>query len=162
MAQKDESFVVEEGAGGEPRVYELGFHLDGDLPTEEAKKTYEHIKSTIAGKGSVIAAGDPVKFQLAYTISRSEQNGRRDFNTAYFCWVAYEADAKAHEEIVSLAGAESKIIRFIDILTTKEQAEHSQELAEIYARASEAEEGGEEEQMDSEIDAALKEVEEAA
>lgn len=157
-----EDLVVED-AGAGPRVYELGFHLDGDLPTEEAKKTYADIRGSIAAKGTIVAEGEPAKIQLAYTISRSEQAGRRDFNTAYFCWIAYEAAPEAHADMVKMAGSEARIIRFIDILTTKEQAQHSQELAEVYAKSvSEEGAGTEEEVMDTEIDAALKEMEEVA
>lgn len=156
-----EDFVVEESAGTEPRVYELGFHLDGDLPTEEARKTYEGIRGAIAEKATVITEGEPVKIQLAYTISRSEQAGRRDFNTAFFCWIAYEADASAHEDIVKAIGEEDRVIRFIDILTTKEQALHSKEVADLSVKMAEEEVSGDV-LMDSELDEALKEVEEVA
>lgn len=164
MAHKNESAeTTAPEMDAEARIYELGFHLDGDLPTEEAKKAYAQMRSTIASQGSIVAEGEPVKMQLAYTISRKEQNGRRDSNTAYFCWIAYEADTQMHAAVTEAAGAESRIVRFIDLVTTKEQALHAQELAQMYAKM-EQERGQteEEEVMDSEIDAALKEVEAAA
>ena len=40
---QDEKVLLDEtleDEGGEPRVYELGFHLDPELPTEEVKKAY--------------------------------------------------------------------------------------------------------------------------
>lgn len=144
----------------ELRVYELGFHLDGDLPTEEVKKRYQALRDVVAGAGSIVAEGEPVKVPLAYTISRSEQGGRRDFNAAYFCWIAYEAEGPGHASVVEAAKGASDIIRFIDIKTTKEAAQHSAEIAEIYARAAEpAGETVEEEVVrDEELDAALKEA----
>ena len=73
--------------GGEPRVYELGFHLDPELPTEEVKKAYQAVRELTTSKGALVAEGEPVKIQLAYTISRQETAGRRDFDSAYFSWV---------------------------------------------------------------------------
>ncbi len=161
MAKKDQDAVLEtEGMDAdhaETRVYELGFHIDSDLPAEEAKKTYQSIRAKIAAEGSVVAEGEPQKIQLAYTISRSETAGRRDFDTSFFAWVAYEANGAAHESITEAAREESRIFRFIDLRTTKEEAQHSAEMHELMAKAS-APEGGEAEASDTELDNALKEV----
>ncbi|HEV7121553.1 MAG TPA: 30S ribosomal protein S6 [Candidatus Paceibacterota bacterium] len=147
----------------ELRVYELGFHLDPELPETEVKKSYQALRDLIASKGTVIAEGEPTKIPLAYTISRTETGvGRRDFDTAFFCWIAYEADGASHQEVVSAASAEKRIVRFIDLRTTKEEAKHSEEMQAVYAQM--AENGGEsapEEEAavsDTELDAALKEV----
>lgn len=162
MAKTEETADITEAADvQEVRVYEIGFHLDGELPTEEAKKTYQHIRSEIASKGTIITEGEPLKIPLAYTISRGEQTGRRDFNTAFFCWIAYEADVTGHAAILELMGEEKRIFRFIDLKTTKEEAQHSAEMAEIYAKMPMQEGEPEGEAMDTEIEAALKEVEAA-
>lgn len=162
MAKKEETAeILDAGDAQETRIYEIGFHLDGELPSEEAKKTYQHIRSEIAGKATIITEGEPTKIPLAYTISRSEQAGRRDFNTAFFCWIAYEADVTAHAAIIDLMGEEKRVFRFIDLKTTKEEAQHSAEMAEIYAKMPMEEADHEAEVMDTEIDAALKEVETA-
>ena len=87
---KDESAALEmDTEHAEMRDYELGFHLDSEIPTEDAKKTYQALRDVITAAGSVVAEGEPVKIPLAYAISRSEQTGRRDFTSAYFCWIAY-------------------------------------------------------------------------
>jgi len=92
MARKkdieEDAQMLEEEASAEPRVYELGFHLDPELSESDAKRAYEGIKDTVSANGSVVAEGEPEKVQLAYTISRSENAGRRDFDSAYFCWIA--------------------------------------------------------------------------
>lgn len=143
----------------ESRVYEFGFHLDSELPSEEVKKTYQSIRDAIAAAGSIVAEGEPVKVPLAYAISRQEQTGRRDWNSAYFCWIAYEAAGEGHERVLDLAKGESRIIRFLDIRTTKEAARHSAEMAEIYAKMPDREDGAEEEAVrDEELDAALKDA----
>lgn len=143
----------------ESRVYELGFHLDSELPTEEAKKSYQALRDVIAGVGTVIAEGEPTKIPLAYTISRQEQGGRRDWNSAFFSWIAYETSIEGHEKVLEAAKAESRIFRFLDKKTTKDAAKHSAEMAEIYARMPEEETGLEEEAVrDEELDAALKDA----
>lgn len=160
---------IEHGAGSteldlaagnnETRVYELGFHIDPELPQEEVKKTYQALRASAA---TVVAEGEPQKIPLAYTISLKVQGGgRRDFDTAYFAWFAYEADAAQHEAVVAAARAEGRIIRFIDLRTTVEAAKHAAEMHELLARMEEsrsaapAEEG---EVADVELDAALKEA----
>lgn len=134
MAKKLEDEVIITDAAeevGEPRVYELGFHLDPELPTEEVKKSYQAVRETITEKGSVVAEGEPEKIQLAYTISRQDVAGRRDFDSAYFSWIAYEATPANHADILSAVGANPHLIRFIDLLTTKDAARHAVEMRDI-------------------------------
>jgi len=142
----------------ESRVYELGFHLDSELPTEEVKKTYQSIRDAIEKQGTIVAEGEPVKIPLAYMISRSEHGGRRDFTSAFFCWIAYETEGPGHEAALEAIKAESRVIRFLDLRTTKDAAKHSAEMQEIYAKMPENEGAPEEEVLDTELDAALKEA----
>ncbi|MEK7604434.1 MAG: 30S ribosomal protein S6 [Patescibacteria group bacterium] len=117
--------------GSDPRVYELGFHLDPELPSEEVKKAYQAVRGMIADAGTVVAEGEPHKIQLAYTISRQEVGGRRDFDSAHFSWIAYETTPDKHAEVIAAAGANKQIIRFIDLITTKDAARHAVEMQEI-------------------------------
>lgn len=158
MAKNQDEEVIMDGtedSGSEPRVYELGFHLDPELPTEEVKKAYQAIHELLASKGAVIAEVEPEKIQLAYTISRQEVSGRRDFNSAYFAWIVYETTAPAHAEIISSAAANKAIIRFIDLITTKDVARHALEVHELREKAP-APETDPDEVLNTEIDAALE------
>jgi ribosomal protein S6 len=146
-----------ENTGSEPRVYELGFHLDPELPVEEVKKAYQAVREQISGKGTLVAEGEPVKIQLAYTISRQEVAGRRDFDSAYFSWIVYEASAPDHAEIIAAASANKQIVRFIDLLTTKDSARHSVEMREISMKMPERTEDAEA-TAGAELDAALENV----
>ena len=106
MAKKDiEQMDVEAGDedAGVARIYELAFHLDPELSESEAKKAYGGYKDLISENGTVVAEGEPEKIQLAYTISRNENAGRRDFTSAYFCWIAYEAMGAGHEAVADAA-----------------------------------------------------------
>lgn len=142
---------------GTPRVYELGFHIDPELPTEEMKKAYREIRDLVSDKGTLVAEGEPVMLPLAYTISRQETSGRRDFNSAYFSWVVYETEAGNHADIIAAAGADKRIIRFIDLVTTKDAARHSQELRELSLKTPERVEDTET-AAGAELDAALESV----
>lgn len=142
MAKQDTEMREDEifDDGGEARVYELGFHLDPELPSEEVKKAYHAVRELIVGKGTLVAEGEPEKIQLAYTISRKEVSGRRDFDSAYFAWIVYEASALEHSEIIAAAAANARIIRFIDLITDKESARHAVEMREIAAKTQVPEE----------------------
>ncbi len=141
----------------ETRVYELGFHVDPELAQEEAKKVFQAMRDLIEGAGTVVAEGVPEKIQLAYTVSRMELGGRHDFDGSYFCWIAYEADGAGHEKVAAAARAETRIFRFLDIRTTKEEAKQSAEMQEMMRQAAE-QPAAEEAVSDTELDAALKEV----
>lgn len=163
-AKEIDGIESDEGADlTETRVYELGFHLDGELPQEEVKKAYQGIRDRITAVGTVVAEGEPTKVPLAYTISRQETTGRRDFDSAFFCWIAYEADAAGHDSLLELVKTQSSIIRHLDIRTTKDAAKHAAEMHELFARAAleQGEASGlspEEEFSEVELDAALKEA----
>lgn len=143
----------------ESRIYELSFHIDPELPQEEVKKVYQGIRDEAAKAGTLVAEGEPQRIPLAYTISRMETGGRRDFNSAYFAWVAYEAEGPGHEAVTASMKTPA-IVRFLDIRTDKEAAQHAAELHEMYARIGEKQEGQteEEEVNDTELDAALKDA----
>ena len=155
---KDEEVMDElEDTGSEPRVYELGFHIDPELPVEEVKKAYRAIREVVAKAGAIVAESEPEKIQLAYTISRQETSGRRDFNSAYFSWIAYEAPAENHASVIAAASADKRVIRFIDLLTTKDAARHALEARELSAKSPERVAGEEQEAVvGAELDAALE------
>lgn len=156
--QGEEAVIDElEDTGAEPRVYELGFHLDPELPVEEVKKAYQGIRKFIEEVGTVVAEGEPEKIQLAYTISRQETTGRRDFDSAYFAWIAYEATPLKHAEILTSSEEDTRIVRFIDVLTTKDAARHAVEMHVLAMKTPEHTEDTET-SLGAELDTALENV----
>jgi len=153
-AEMRDDEVLDETDQGGSRVYELGFHLDPELPSEEVKKAYQAMHEFIMSKGGLVAEGDPQHLQLAYTISRQETSGRRDFDSAYFAWIAYETSAPNHAEVLTLAKEDKRIIRFIDLITTKDAARHSAELREMALKTPEPAEEPKA-SAEAELDAAL-------
>jgi ribosomal protein S6 len=159
MARNEDDIEVDDTSpeeGGASRVYELGFHLDPELPTEEVKKAYQAIRAAIAERGALVAEGEPEKIPLAYTISRQEPSGRRDFDSAYFAWIAYETSAANHAEVIAALTAEKRVIRFIDLVTTKDAARHAAEMHELSAKVAAPVEAPD--TADAEIDAAIEHV----
>ncbi len=154
---EDIEVLEDDTIGAEARVYELGFHLDPELPVEEVKKAYQTIHGAIAAKGTIVAEVEPEKIQLAYTISRQEVAGRRDFNSAYFAWIVYEMSAVDHVEVVAAMRADKAVVRFIDLVTTKDEARHALEVHELMAKAPAPETDGEE-ALAAELDTALESV----
>ena len=154
-----EGTELETEAGyNESRVYELGFHLDPELPFEEAKKSYQSLREVISAAGTIVAEGQPQKVQLAYTISRSVDHMRRDYDSAYFAWIAYEAEGAGHDSVLLAARGEQNIIRFLDIRTEKDLAMHAAEMHEIYAKAAELNALAPEDVSDTDLDQALMEA----
>lgn len=158
MANNQDEKVLDEtseDSGTEPRVYELGFHLDPELPTEEVKKAYQEIRKFVEEMGTLVAEGEPEKIQLAYTISRQDTGGRRDFDSAYFAWIVYETTPLKHDEVITSADVDKRIVRFIDLLTTKDAARHSVEMHELSMKAPERAEETET-AAGAELDAAIE------
>ena len=164
MTKQDRDMGIDdmsEDTSQEPRVYELGFHLDPELPTEEVKKAYQTIRALIEDNGTIVVEGEPQKIQLAYTIARQGHSGgtsRRDFDSAYFSWIVYEAPATRHAEILSGVSADKHVIRFIDLLTTKDAARHSAEMREISLKTLQQRTEDQDEVAGTELDAVLENV----
>lgn len=157
MAKQNKDMNMDEtlDSDSEPRVYEIGLHLDPELPTEEVKKAYQEIRTFIEKMGTIVAEGEPEKIQLAYTIARQETVGRRDFDSAYFAWITYEATPSNHAEILTSANVYKRIIRFIDLLTTKDSARHSVEMHELALKTPERVDTAET-VLGTELDAAIE------
>jgi ribosomal protein S6 len=120
----------------EARIYELAFHLDPELSQDQVKSAYQTVRDQIKKAGEIITEGEPTKIPLAYTMYLKNTSGRRDFDSAYFCWIAYEAAGPAHQDIISSITDQANVIRFIDLRTTKEGAKHSADMHEIFANAA--------------------------
>ena len=137
-------------------VYELGFHIDAGS-AEDARRVFEEIRSGIEkADGSVIAEGSPRKVHLAYTISRMETGGRRDFDTAFFSWIGFETDGKARDVIASMLGNDTRIIRFIVLKTTADALQHAEAQLLIEEKALADEDA--EDDVSTDLDAVFDEM----
>lgn len=152
MEERDD--MTTDGEGGASRVYELGFHIDPELPSEEVKKVYQTIRAVVTEQGTLVAEGEPQKIPLAYTISRQEPTGRRDFDSAFFAWIAYETSAENHDVVLASMRNNNRIVRFIDLVTTKDAARHAAEMHELAMQIPEKTEDAA--VSEAELDAAIE------
>jgi ribosomal protein S6 len=136
----------------ESRIYELGAHLDPELSESDMKKAYSKIRKSIEDKGEILAEGEPTKIPLAYTISVKNTIGRRDFNSAFFFWIAYVAQVSDHGALIESFTEDKNIIRYIDLKTTKELAEYSSQMQELFIEEAK-QSVGQEEIPEVEVDA---------
>jgi ribosomal protein S6 len=123
------TMIVSSHMKTDTEVYEVGFHIDPNLSETDIKKTYEDVKALVTKSGTLVAEGVSRRVQLAYTISRMEEEGRRDFNEAHFAWIAYECDPEKEPEIEEALRGDKRIVRFLAIKTTKDAVKHAEERA---------------------------------
>jgi len=77
--------------GGEPTVFEVGYHILPTLSDELVASEIAEIKALIEEKGGkVIGEGEPELIDLEYEMTKVLNNTRERFQTAYFGWVKFE------------------------------------------------------------------------
>lgn len=140
----------------EAGVYEVGFHIDGTLGGDEARRVFEEVRTALVKSGAeIIAEGVPRKVTLGYTISRMETGGRRDFDTASFAWIGFSTTGAARDAVAELLRADTRIVRFLIITTTAEAVRHAAEQLLIDEKVQNEVEG---EESSDDLDAVIDEI----
>jgi len=105
----------------EPRVYEIGFQLLPTVPTADLEAELATIKELITSRGGQeIASQTPELMDLAYEMSKTIDNKRTHFSTAYFGWLKFEIDAEMIDEIDAAMAVLPNVLRFILVKTVRE------------------------------------------
>ncbi len=105
----------------EPRIYEVGFLLVPTLDEAGATAALSSIKDFLArSKASVISEDSPKIKTLAYTIEEPFEGKIRKFNSAYFGWIKFEADATIPDALNIELKKNQFVIRFLLIKTVRE------------------------------------------
>lgn len=126
-------------AQADTRLYELGVNL---VPTLEEKieAAFENIKSIITTNGGAITADSkPALIELAYTMGKNIDSKWYRYNTAYFGWVKFTAEASVIAELQEEFDLNGDILRYMVLKTTPEAATSAQDLAEAIRGDKEAE-----------------------
>ena len=109
-------------------VYEVAFHIDPNLSDTKVRTVYDDVHKLIESKATaLIAESDPTRMTLAYTISHTQEGQKKEYNTSFFAWIAYEGHPENQKEIVDSVQEKEEIIRHLCIKTTKEEALFAQE-----------------------------------
>ncbi|HPS21384.1 MAG TPA: 30S ribosomal protein S6 [Candidatus Paceibacterota bacterium] len=153
------------------KVYEVGFLLVPTLSEEEVPTVYGDMKELVASLGGEVISDEmPKMTNLAYTMSKTIQNVKNKFDTAYFGWTKFFMDADKITDLKKKLDFDPKIIRFLIIKTVKENTIASKKFASREGLKRKApvtvkkEDGSEEvpteinkEEVDKEIDAMVAE-----
>lgn len=127
--EEDTQLDVENGAG-DTQVYELGYHLLGNLTDQEVSDEVSKIHTLIdKNKGKIISEGAPELVDLSYEITKRIETKNLRFSKAFFGWVKFEIEIAKILDIKSKVEAGEKVLRFLLIKTVKENTMHTPKVA---------------------------------
>lgn len=105
------------------QVYELGYLILPSIPEDGLSGIVDKIKNLITKKnGNVFAGENPIKIDLAYTMSKTVGSSRYVVNDAYIGWLKFETESENIEEIKSKTDSMSEVLRSLIIKAPKESS----------------------------------------
>lgn len=112
------------------QVYELGYHLLGNMTDEEVSDEVSKIHALIEkNKGKVISEGLPELVDLSYEIAKRIETKNLRFNKAFFGWVKFEVEIAKILDVKSKMETAEKVLRFLLIKTVKENTMYTPKIA---------------------------------
>lgn len=137
---------------GELTVYELGFLILPSIPEDKLSETVSLIKKIIAKHdGSEIDGEEPIKQDLAYSMSKTVGASRYVLSEAYFGWIKFEALPAKVLLIKSDVEKMNEVLRFLLVKTPRE-------TSFTFAKAAQARKALEEEKEDSNAPSSTEEA----
>lgn len=129
MEKKDEN-KKEKGEGG-LHAHEVGYHIVPAVSIENLSNEVENIKNFLTKEGVVIISEEfPKMRELAYSISKTVGGIKRNFDTAYFGWIKFDAGETPIAKVKKFFDENENILRFILINTVRENTMFSSGLPE--------------------------------
>ena len=114
MSEKNETMMGS-------RVYKISFILDNRLDEGAALEKGNALKQSIAAlEGSFISEEAPYLRELAYEMTRVQNNANVRFSQGYFGWIKFEMDAEKVKAFEAPLKRDEQIIRFIIVNTVRE------------------------------------------
>ena len=109
----------------ERNSYELAFHILPTIAEGEVSGVFDAIKALITTHGGeLIDEEAPERFELAYEVIKHIDTKNRKFNSAYFGWVRFTAEAEAAVAANEEVEANTNLLRHLLLKLTKvEEAE---------------------------------------
>jgi ribosomal protein S6 len=121
-------------------VYEVAFHIVPTVSPEKLPAELDAVKAILGGVGATIISEEAPKLRpLAYTMVKVVGPNRHKFDTAYFGWVKFEADASAVAEVKKAMDASDKVIRHLIVKTVRENTLYGEKFAEEERKKAETE-----------------------
>lgn len=125
---------AENEEGGEPQVYELGYHLIPTLSPDEVLKGVEALTFTISKHGgSPFAEENPKHMNLAYPFTKRQEDKNTSFTSSFFGWVKFDIIPEKVPALSHDILARKDMLRFIIIKTVRDYTpiEHKQLFREV-------------------------------
>lgn len=130
MEKKDEN--KKEKGEGSLHAYEVGYHIVPAIPVENLANEVENIKNFLAKEGAVIISEEfPKMRELAYSISKTAGGIKRNFDTAYFGWIKFDAGEAPIAKIKKFFDENENILRFLLINTVRENTLYSPKIPDV-------------------------------
>ncbi|MHB1330916.1 MAG: 30S ribosomal protein S6 [Minisyncoccota bacterium] len=105
----------------EKEVYELGYLVLPSIPEDGLSDVVNAIKGIIKKSGGVeIASENPIKFDLAYTMSKVVGARKYVVDDAYIGWVKFEVEPSSTLEINEAVKGLDEVLRFLLIKAPRE------------------------------------------
>ncbi len=103
------------------KVYEISFIFDNKLDEGAALEKGNAIKQSIATLGgSFISEEAPYMRELAYEMTRVQNNVNVRFSVGYFGWIKFELDGAKMKEFEKSLKLDEEIVRYMVIKTVRD------------------------------------------
>lgn len=150
------------------RIYELAVLLVPTLEESHVPGVFTEVKGLFEDRGALFISEDmPKMLPLSYEMSRTIENKKTWFETAYFGWVKFDLDPEKLHEIKEILARDERVIRFLILKTVKENTLASKKSMYTRKREDKKTDGEaskeeakpelSEEQIEAEIDALVTE-----
>lgn len=133
--EKENKKVKEEG---NLHAYEVGYHIVPAVSAENLPNEIENIKNFITKEGAAIISEEfPKMRELAYSIKKTMSGAKRNFDTAYFGWIKFDAGEASIAKIKKFFDENENILRFLLINTVKENTLYSPKISDVVSAKEE-------------------------
>ncbi len=163
-----EGGLVDLGGDDAPEraVYEIGYHVVPTVSEESLTQIVSKITDFLKqGGAEFVGERFPSNVELAYSIAKRIDGKNVKFDSAYFGWIAFEADRASAELIHQYLSADENILRFLIVRTDRDAVQAAmsgavqtiQPTGDIGKPKRDEEAGGE--MSEAALDEALKTIE---
>lgn len=140
------------------KLYELGFHLVPTLSEEEVQKEFNGLKDFITKNGGTCTSESaPQILKLQYTMVKNIDSKNHKYETAYFGWVKFTAEAETATELEDHLKTELSVLRYILVKTIAEANVTAEAIANLVndkekGNATQSEDDSDDDSNDAETD----------
>lgn len=105
----------------EKQIYELGYLVLPTIAEESLSDVVKAIKGIVKkSHGEEIASEDPIKFDLAYTMSKVIGARKYVVNEAYIGWVKFECESSGITEVNDAVAKLDEVLRHLLVKAERE------------------------------------------